>query len=79
MLEVTLGDIFKIIFGLTNSPKVDFFDILKWKWSTLDLCSVDLDQSDLIDLEPADVYKCKAIEVFTVCVQTKSTTYLKMI
>ena len=63
MLEVILEDVFKVIFGLGSSPKVDyFFDILKSKWPTLNLSCLDLDKSDHTNLEPVDVYKRKAKE-----------------
>ena len=35
MLKVILEDVFKVIFGPSSSPKVEFFDILKSKWPTL--------------------------------------------
>ena len=45
-----------------HQHSVYFFDILKSKWPTLDLSLVALDQSNLTDLEPVDVYERKAIE-----------------
>ena len=33
--KVTLGDVFKVIFGPGSSQEVDFFDIFKSKWPTL--------------------------------------------
>ena len=58
MPEVILGDVFKVIFGPSSSPKVEFFDILKSKWPTLNLSSID--QSDLTNLGPLDSFKLKA-------------------
>ena len=62
MLEVILGDVFKVMLGPGSSPKVDFFDILKSKWPRLNLSSLDLDKSDHTNLEPADIHKRKAKE-----------------
>ena len=56
MLEVILGDVFKVVFGPGSSPKVDFFDILKSKWRTLSLSCLDLDESVHTNLEPVDIY-----------------------
>ena len=58
MPEVILEDVFKVIFGPSSSPKVEFFDILKSKWPTLNLSSID--QSDLTNLGPLDSFKLKA-------------------
>ena len=58
MPEVILGDVFKVIFGPSSSPKVEFFDILKSKWPTLNLSSIN--QSDLTNLGPLDSFKLKA-------------------
>ena len=44
MLEIILGDVFKAIFGPTSSPRVDFFDILRFKWSELDLTAIDFSE-----------------------------------
>ena len=41
MPEVILGDVFKVIFGSSSSPKVEFFDILKSKRPTLNLSSIN--------------------------------------
>ena len=60
MLEVILGDVFKVIFGPSSSPRVEFFDIVKSKWPTLNLSSID--QSDLTNLGPLDSFKLKAEE-----------------
>ena len=58
ILEVILGDVFKVIFGPFCSPKVKFFEILKSKRPTLNLSSID--QSDLTNLGPLDSFKLKA-------------------
>ena len=58
MPEVILRDVFKVIFGSSSSPKVEFFDILKSKWPTLNLSSID--QFDLTNLGPLDSSKLKA-------------------
>ena len=58
MLEVILGDVFKVIFGPSSSQRAEFFDIVKSKWPTLNLSSID--QSDLTDLGPRDSFKLKA-------------------
>ena len=60
MLEVIVGNVFKVIFGPSSSLKVEFFDILKSKWPTLNLSSID--QSDLTNLGPLDSFKHKAQE-----------------
>ena len=60
MLEVILGNALKVIFGPSSSPKVEFFDILKSKWPTLNLSSIE--QSDLTNLRPLDSFKLKAQE-----------------
>ena len=75
MLEVMPGDAFKVIFGSTSSSKISFFDILKSKWLTLDLSSVDLYQSVLTSLEAVDVYKRKAIESLHYRCTDKSTYF----
>ena len=58
MPEVILGDVFKVILGASSSPKVEFFDILKSKWPTLNLSSIN--QFDLTNLGPLDSFKLKA-------------------
>ena len=60
MLEVILGDVFKVIFGPSSSQRVEFFDIVKSKWPTLNLSSID--QSDLTNLGPLNSFKLKAQE-----------------
>ena len=38
------GGVFKALLGSTSSPKVDFFDILRSKWSEHDLTMIDFSE-----------------------------------
>ena len=58
MLEIILGDVFKAIFGPTSSPNLDFFDILRSKWSELDLTAIDFSECDPV----VDIYENNAIQ-----------------
>ena len=71
MLEAILGDVFKVIFSASSSLKVEFFDILKSKWQTLNLSSTD--HSDLTNLGPLDSFKIKAQESLQHLCSDKST------
>ena len=62
-----------------QQSKGRLLDILKSKWPTLNLSSLDLDESDHTDLEPVDIYKRKAKGVFDICAQMKTVTHAEMI
>ena len=78
MLEVVLGDAFKVIFGPTSSPMVHFLGILKSKWPTLILSSIThFDDSHLVGMEPVKIHRQTVLQALQkLC--SDSSTYLPM-
>ena len=77
MLEVILGDAFKVIFGPTSSPMVNFLGILKSKWPTLNLSSITrIDDSHQVGMELVKIHRQTALKALQkLC--SNSITYLR--
>ena len=63
LLEVVLEDVFNILFFPASTFRVSFFDILRSKWSTLDLFATLIDSLDG-GLRPMETYQNKALLSF---------------
>ena len=75
-LEVILGDAFKVIFGPTSTPMVNFLGILKLKWPTLNLSSITrIDDSHQVGMEPVKIDRQTASQALQK-LSSDSSTYL---